>query len=292
MRKILNMTILCLLICTLISSCARKPGSAAIDPYEKFNRFSFALNQCLDHLALRPVAKVYDTLTPPPLKKGVTNFFNNLWEIRTIPNDILQGKIRYALTDLWRFIINSTIGLGGLIDVAKHMGLQRHYEDFGMTLAYWSGKTKSPYLVIPVLGASTFRAGLGQLGDWGLSPWIYVEPDIIRWTARGVYAVNTRARLLPADKLVDTAFDPYIFVRNAYLQKRHQLIENNKQPYLSERQRRELAAKEQEQEKERGALPIIREQFNPISHNKTRHPFAQKTHLSSNQQYVIIKKGL
>lgn len=234
MRKILISMILVIMF--LLAGCAKNPTNN-VDPYEKFNRFTFAFNQDLDHLVFRPVAKVYDTLAPPPLKKGITNFFDNIQEITTFPNDILQGKIRFAFVDFWRFVINSTIGIGGLFDVASRMGLPKHYEDFGMTLAVWDGGHKSPYLVLPVLGSSTFRAGFGKIFDVGMSPYPYIRPRAIGWTAEGVRLLNERAKLLAANKLIDTAFDPYVFVRNAYLQRREKLIRKNMKPYKTKLQR-------------------------------------------------------
>lgn len=175
------------------------------------------------------MAKVYHTILPPPLQTGITNIFDNIDELDTMSNDILQGKFKYVFLDLWRLIINSTIGLGGLFDVATKLGLRPHYNDFGMTLAYWSGKVNSPYLQIPFLGPSTFRDALGLGADYVMSPYPYLRPEGWNYYSQAVRFVSIRTNLLDTDKLVDDAFDPYIFVRNAYLQHRKAAIEANNQ---------------------------------------------------------------
>jgi len=230
MRKLLRVLI-CICITVIIAGCARKPTSAAVDPYEKFNRAMFAFNQDIDHLIYRPAAKVYRTVLPHRLRSGIGNVFDNLGELTTLPNDLLQGKVRYVFLDFWRFVINSTVGIGGLIDVASKLGLHKHYQDFGMTLAYWSGGNRSPYLVIPFFGPSTFRTAFGLPFDSATSIWPYIDPSSIGWAALGLKYVNIRSQLLDTDKLVDDAFDPYIFVRNAYLQRRNAQIDANMKPY-------------------------------------------------------------
>jgi len=226
MRKILRVFI-CIFITVLVAGCARKPGNVSVDPYEKFNRAMFAFNQDVDHLVYRPVAKVYRAVLPHRLRSGIGNAFDNIEELNTLPNDLLQGRIRYIFLDFWRFVINSTVGVGGLFDVASKMGLPRHYEDFGMTFAYWSGGVRSPYLVIPFLGPSTFRTAFGLPFNVAASPWPYISPGVIGWSAFGLKFANIRAQFLDSDKLVDDAFDPYIFVRNAYLQRRNAQIDAN-----------------------------------------------------------------
>lgn len=201
-----------------------------VDPYEKFNRAIYKFNDALDHVILRPVAKVYDTITPTPLRKGVSNFFDNVDMITTIPNDILQGKSAYFVADTWRFLINSTIGIGGLFDIATKAGLPKHHEDFGLTLAYWSGKDglkPQPYLMLPFFGPSTTRDGFGKIGNGATWPFNYIQPEYYNYIAIATDVVSNRADLLAADKLVQDAFDPYIFVRSAYLQNRNRQIEKN-----------------------------------------------------------------
>lgn len=225
-RKALKLC-LCIAFTMIVVGCARKPSNARLDPYENFNRVMFAFNQDVDHLVYRPVAKVYHTIVPPPLQLGISNIFDNVNELPTMGNDILQGKVKYVFLDFWRLFINSTLGVGGLFDVATRLGLKKHFNDFGMTLAYWSGKKESPYLVIPFLGPSTFRDGLGIAVDYLMTPYPYIRPKGTNYIIQGVRLTSIRAQLLDTDKLVDDAFDPYIFVRNAYLQHRTAAVEAN-----------------------------------------------------------------
>lgn len=213
-----------------------------VDPYEKFNRAMFTFNDKLDRLILRPIAKVYNTITPSPIHKGITNFFANVDMLVTIPNDLLQGKSAYFVADTWRLILNSTLGIAGLFDVATRMGLPKHHEDFGLTLAYWSGADglkPQPYLVLPLLGSTTSRDAFGKIPNAAAWPFNYIEPQYYNYAAIGLNIVNKRADLLIADKLVDEAFDPYIFVRSAYLQSRNHAIEKSQHetnfpPYTTE----------------------------------------------------------
>jgi phospholipid-binding lipoprotein MlaA len=215
-----------------------------VDPYEKFNRAMFSFNDHLDRWILRPVAVGYDKVTPTPLHQGITNFFDNLDTLTSIPNDLLQGKTAYFTADTWRFIVNSTLGIGGLFDIATRFGLPKHHEDFGLTLAYWSGPNDlkpQPYLVLPFLGSSTTRDAFGKIPDAATWPFNYIYPQYYSLGVEAVYYVNLRASLLPADKLVNEAFDPYIFVRSAYLQSRNHQIEKsshetNFPPYTTEKE--------------------------------------------------------
>ena len=230
MRKLLKILI-CILVSVIITGCARKPSNPAVDPYENFNRAMFAFNQDIDHLVYRPASKVYRAITPAFFRKGVSNVFENIGELTTLPNDILQGKVRYVFVDFWRFVLNSTFGIGGLFDVASKLGLPKHYEDFGMTLAYWSGGNRSPYFVIPLLGPSTFRTAFSLPFNYIMSPWAYINPRSISGYSYLLKYLNLRTKLLLTDKLIDQAFDPYVFVRNAYLQYRNRQIDNNMKPY-------------------------------------------------------------
>lgn len=221
----------------LLCSCASttKPTNVApstdnVDPYEKFNRAMYSFNDKLDHWILRPVAKGYDTITPAPVHRSINNFFDNLDLLITFPNDFLQAKFAFAAQDFWRFIINSSIGIGGLFDPATHLGIAMRNEDFGLTMAYWSGLDgfkPQPYLVIPFLGSSTVRDAFGKIPDSACWPFVYLDPWYLSYAVYAGKVINERANLLPADKLVDEAFDPYIFVRSAYLQTRQQAILKN-----------------------------------------------------------------
>src|SRR3990167_3644799 len=221
---------LCCIFSGILTSCAKKPADPH-DPLESFNRAMFAFNMDIDHMVYRPITKVYTTITPRPLRKGVTNVFANLSELTTIPNDILQGKFKYAAIDLWRLIINTTVGVGGLFDVATRIGLPKHYEDFGMTLAFYSDAKTSPYLVLPFIGPISMRAAISQPIDYFTGPWQYMHPDTFRYSMLGLKWLNIRARLMSANDLLDTAFDPYAFMRSAYTQQRDKLIRNNEHDY-------------------------------------------------------------
>lgn len=213
-----------------------------VDPYEKFNRRVFAVNMTLDKYIFKPVAHGYDTITPVPIRKGIGNFFANLDMLNTIPNDLLQGKTAYFTADTWRFILNSTLGIGGLFDVATRFGLPKHHEDFGLTLAYWGGECglkPQPYLMLPVLGSTTTRDAFGKIPTYATWPFTYIDPQYYNYGAWALSALDKRADLLPADKLVEDSFDPYIFVRSAYLQSRNHQIEKNRHetnfpPYTTE----------------------------------------------------------
>src|SRR3989338_4383343 len=210
-----------------LTDCAKNPDPSANDPLEGYNRAMFAFNQDIDHLTVRPLAKVYNTITPAPLQKGITNVFDNVDEITTLPNDVLQGNFRYIFVDVWRFAINTTAGLGGLIDVATKMGIKPHVESFGLTIAKWRGGKTSSYFVIPLLGPSSIQSAIGLAGDYYASPFPYINNQNINYIYTGARLLHTRAQLLPADRLVDNAFDPYVFVRDAYLQREKEKIAEN-----------------------------------------------------------------
>lgn len=213
----------------LTAGCSSSfPVAGEPDPFEPFNRAVFAFNMQADRIVLRPVAYLYRGLVPGIARQGVSNFFNNIDELTTILYGILQAKFTQAGSDVLRFLINSTVGLLGLIDVASEMGLEQHYEDFGLVLASW-GFTESWYLMLPILGSSTVRDATGvPLSLLGLNLWVWVEPEYIAWTAVALDLVNRRAQLLEGQQFFETAaVDQYIFVRNAYFQMRNRLIRGN-----------------------------------------------------------------
>lgn len=226
MRKILNF-IICLLLTLIISGCVSNPNSK-VDPYEKFNRNMYNFNDGIDKVIIRPAAGLYVAVVPNFMQKGVSNVLSNVQELTTIPNDMFQGKFRYAARDTVRFVVNTIFGVLGLFDVAKKLGLPKHYEDFGMTLAYWQGgRAPAPYLVLPLLGPMTTRGPVSTAVGIFTNPFTYVHPSHWRYAYLGARIINTRAKLIPADQAVKNAFDPYIFVRNAYLQKRNSMIAKN-----------------------------------------------------------------
>ena len=215
----------CLFFILFIAGCASTKKHHPDDPFESFNRASYAFNHELDRFVLKPVSTVYDTVTPAPVKNGLLNVFANMGEVPIMANDLLQAHPIYALSDAWRFFINSTVGLGGIFDVASHMKLHRRYNDFGLTLAKW-GVKHSPYLVIPFVGSSTFRDGLGLLVNLRyLTLWPLIEPTALRNSLFALDIISLRATLLDAENLMDqAALDPYVFIRSVYLQKRASLI--------------------------------------------------------------------
>ena len=198
-------------------------GEEINDPFEDLNRDIFIFNEKLDEKLLKPAALTYRKVTPQFARTGVTNFFNNLEEIDTTINQVLQGEIKYAFNDAGRFVINSTIGLFGLIDVASKMGLERHEEDFGQTLGVW-GFDSGPYIMIPFLGPSNPRDLLSRPISSFLSGTFAMEDNDVKLTLVGIDALETRERLLDAETLI--IGDKYIFIKDAYIQSREYEINN------------------------------------------------------------------
>ena len=184
------------------------------DPFENLNRVTFEFNESLDRNFLKPVAQAYSK-TPKPIKKGVSNFFNNLEEVETSVNQVLQGKPVLALNDITRFVINSTIGLGGLIDVATKIGLTRHEEDFDQTLALW-GVPSGPYIMLPALGPSSLRDTLARPFSSFLSVTFHMTETDVNIALKGIDALETRERLLEIESLIYG--DRYDFVKDSYIQ--------------------------------------------------------------------------
>ena len=184
------------------------------DPYENFNRKTYQFNENLDEKIAKPIAEIYSKF-PPPIKNGVTNFFNNLEEVDTFINQLLQGKPKESLNDLTRFIINSTIGLAGFIDVASKIGLERHEEDFGQTLGVW-GVGQGPYIMLPVLGPSTLRDSFSRPVSSFLSVTFHMTETDVNIALKSIDAIETRERLLEVESLLSG--DKYSFVKDAYIQ--------------------------------------------------------------------------
>ena len=198
-------------------------GEEINDPFEDLNRDIFVFNEKLDEKILKPTALVYRKVTPQFARTGVTNFFNNLEEIDTTINQVLQGEIKYAFNDAGRFVINTTIGLFGLIDVASKMGLERHEEDFGQTLGVW-GISSGPYIMLPFLGPSNPRDLMSRPISSFLSGTFAMEDNDVKFTLVGIDALETRERLLDAETLI--IGDKYMFVKDAYVQSREYEINN------------------------------------------------------------------
>lgn len=205
----------------LLTGCATLPSGKPDprDPLERFNRASFKFNDALDRALARPAAKAYKKVTPQFIRTGVSNFISNLGGITTIVNDTLQGKMRQAGRDSARFLMNSTIGLGGLFDPATSAGLENNDEDFGQTLGKWGAKP-GPYVMLPILGPSTVRDTFSRIPDQFTSPVNYLEDDSTRFIIRAVDFLDLRAGLLDLDAQLERSYDRYAFVRNAWLQRR------------------------------------------------------------------------
>jgi phospholipid-binding lipoprotein MlaA len=184
------------------------------DPFEDINRITFKFNESIDNNFLKPVALTYSK-APKPIKKGISNFFDNLEEIETSVNQILQGKPKLAINDFSRFIINSTIGLGGFLDVATKIGLTRHEEEFDQTLALW-GVPSGPYIMLPGLGPSTLRDALARPFSSFLSVTFHMTESDVNLALKGMDALETRERLLEIESLIYG--DRYNFVRDSYVQ--------------------------------------------------------------------------
>ena len=202
------------------------------DPLEPMNRAIFGFNEIVDDNILEPVAKGYRYVTPDPVERSVSNFFNNLGEINTIINSALQMKLDKTITSSSRLAINSTVGVLGLFDVASSLGIEREREDFGQTLGFY-GISSGPYLVLPFFGPSSFRDAPGFYADVmmekSISP-VYTElHHEERQAIQATNVIDTRANLLKATKILDTAAkDKYIFLRESYLQRRAKLVTDGK----------------------------------------------------------------
>ena len=228
-----GLRILCaVLTLAVLSGCATAPGKAADarDPWEGMNRSVYSFNDKLDQVALKPLAKAYVNVVPSPVRTGVNNFFGNLGDVWTATNSLLQFKGQAAVETAMRVVINTTFGLGGLLDVATEMRLPKRKEDFGQTLAHW-GMPSGPYVVLPVLGPSTLRDTAALPLDMK-ADLVQEVPDVAtRNTLTALHVTDTRAGLLQAvDVVKEAALDPYSFVRDAYLQKRRNDIYDGNPP--------------------------------------------------------------
>ena len=216
-----------------LSACAtptRQRASVPQDPWEGFNRSVFSFNEGFDRALIKPLAKGYDAIVPTQINTIVTNFFANIDDLMIAVNDLLQGKFKASASDLGRVVLNSTLGIGGLIDVATGMTLEKHEEDFGQTFARW-GLGQGPYVVLPVFGRSTVLDTFGFAADVPTNPVSWVKLDVVRFSATGLHVVDARADLLSAEKVVDEgAIDKYSYMRSAYLQRRQYLIYDGNPP--------------------------------------------------------------
>jgi phospholipid-binding lipoprotein MlaA len=211
---------------TALSGCVTLPPGHqpdARDRFERVNRSIYAFNVAFDRAVLRPTAVGYVKVTPTAVRRSVSNFLSNLAYPRTIINDVLQGKFHDGATDLARLLMNSTIGIGGLFDPASRAGLDRHVEDFGLTFGRW-GVPTGPFVMLPFLGPSSVRDTVGLLPDEAANPTWYLSNPYASWGLFLINAIDIRVSLFPTDKPIASAYDPYAFVRNAWLQHRDYLV--------------------------------------------------------------------
>lgn len=224
--------VLCITLAWGAIGCATT-GTDPRDPYEPFNRRMQKFNDNLDNYIFKPIAKGYKAVTPAVVDRGITNFFNNIGDISVFTNDFLQGKPKQGGADLIRFVANTTLGIGGLFDVATQWGLERHDEDFGQTLNTW-GVPQGPYLVLPLFGPNTATSITSiPVDGWVLNPVSSVWLDAPEWQSSGsaLNIIDLRADNLSATNIVDQAsLDRYAFIRNAWFQRRNFLITDGQAP--------------------------------------------------------------
>ncbi|MEX1993267.1 MAG: VacJ family lipoprotein [Steroidobacteraceae bacterium] len=220
-----------LLLSCLLTGCATTHGPATPgDPFERMNRATHRFNDAIDRAVLKPVASGYRKGMPRVIRTGISNVLSHLAFPTTIVNDLLQLKLKDAAADLGRFVLNSTLGLGGLLDPATDAGIPRNDEDFGQTLGRW-GVPPGPYLVLPLLGPSTLRDAPSMAVDAQTDLRVQLELDDGTQVALGVLSVvSGRAELLALDDSLGETYDPYAFLRNAWLQRREYKVRDGEVP--------------------------------------------------------------
>ncbi len=233
-RRYAVLALACLSLTGACATTGAAPAPAETgnnDPLEPINRAVFDFNEGFDKYILKPAARGYDAGVPADIKLMVTNFFSNLTQPVVAVNALLQGKAQQSSQDAARFLINTTMGFAGLFDAAESFDLPVNNEDFGQTLAVW-GVADGPYLVLPILGPSNIRDGLGWVADQYVYPLNYHDDHAVVWGGRSLDIVDTRARFLPSDEVLKQAAgdDKYLFVREAYRQRRRNLIYDGNPP--------------------------------------------------------------
>jgi phospholipid-binding lipoprotein MlaA len=230
MQTTLRVTAASFLLLTLLGCAAPPAKKDPRDPWERMNRTTYKFNDKVDKAVLRPLARGYQKVTPDFFRTGVSNFWDNLEYPLVIVNDLLQAKFTTAGKDTGRLLMNSTLGIGGLLDPASSAGLQKNTNDLGLTLAHW-GAGKGPYVVIPFLGPSDVRDGLARIPSSYGSPINYIGDGWkTHYSLWAVSLLDARYRLLSLDATLDSAYDPYLFMKNAYLQRRDFLSSGGQTP--------------------------------------------------------------
>lgn len=218
------------LLLVALTGCASGPYPNKADPFEPFNRGVFSFNDAVDRAVLVPVASTYQKVLPSPVRTGVNNFFSNLGEVWNLANSLLQLKVQNSAETFMRLNVNTVFGLGGLLDVASELGIDRHSEDFGQTLGRY-GVPSGPYVVLPILGSSTLRDTAALPLDFKGDLLGYVHDIPVRNSLYVLRAVDTRATYLRAGQLIgDAALDKYSFTRDAYLQRRRSDVHDGAPP--------------------------------------------------------------
>ena len=218
-----------LLLAGMLAGCATSGGNPA-DPLEPLNRVVFSFNDTADKAVIKPVARAYRAVLPGFVRTGVANFFSNLEDVWISVNDVLQGKFQQGVDDFGRVLFNSTFGIAGIFDFASELGFQKHNEDFGQTLGSW-GVGSGAYLVLPILGPSTIRDGFGLLLDTRADLVFYIDGVPVHNSLYGTRAIANRANLLDASSVIEqAALDKYAFVREAWLQRRRNLVYDGDPP--------------------------------------------------------------
>ena len=226
---------LAVVLAAQLSGCVTLPPNhqrAPQDPWESWNRGVYKFNDALDRHLVKPVAKGYVRVIPQPVRTGIHNFFSNLKTPTVMINDALQGKFLAAANDLGRFLLNTTVGIGGLLDPATAAGMDRNEADFGLTFGHW-GIHPGPFVELPVLGPSSMRDLPGLVIETYTDPRHYIKNNYVKYGLYVVNAVDKRASLLSLDKTLQNVYDPYAFIRDAYLSRRAYLA-TGKEPVTDE----------------------------------------------------------
>jgi phospholipid-binding lipoprotein MlaA len=228
-KKMLAKSVVSLAVLACLSGTA-VAGDNPNDPAEGWNRAMFTVNEGLDTVIAKPLAQGYDFVAPTPVKAGVGNFFSNIADLMIGVNNLLQGKPGDAFSDWGRVLLNSTVGIVGVFDVASEIGLDKHYEDFGQTMGVW-GVGEGAYLFWPIIGPRTVRDTAGFIVDSYTDPLWYTYPVDVRNTLVGIRYIDSRASLLPTDKIIEEgATDKYAYIRDAYLQHRRNAVHDGNPP--------------------------------------------------------------
>ena len=220
------------LLALAVAGCASAPGRTTNEEsFEGFNRGVYKLNDTVDRATLKPLAKGYRKVTPQFVRSGIGNVLSNLEYPGTFINQFLQGKFALGFKDTGRFLLNSTLGVAGIFDVATPLGLEKNDEDFGQTMAVW-GVPSGPFVNLPLFGPSSVRDAPSRVVDWFTSPLQYTDlPWEAEWSRRVIDVIHSRSELLPLDETLQRTYDPYVFIRDAWVQQReYNIFDGNPPP--------------------------------------------------------------